>query len=125
MVVKRTFSKAIINNKNLSRGKTDLLILFLVDNQRDVLKVRARKGAGFVYLVCWWRAAFSKLLLHCPLFLFQIPGALHKMVSNKLLALQKGQDPSKIPGNSAHRALQSCAPKGEMPDAKKGGNNVS
>uniref|UniRef100_A0A8D2M1N5 DEP domain-containing protein 7 n=1 Tax=Zonotrichia albicollis TaxID=44394 RepID=A0A8D2M1N5_ZONAL len=65
MVVKRTFSKAIINNKNLSRGKTDLLILFLVDNQRDVLKV---------------------------------PGALHKMVSNKLLALQKGQDPSKIPG---------------------------
>ncbi|NXO72204.1 DEPD7 protein, partial [Phainopepla nitens] len=65
MVVKRTFSKAIINNKNLSRGKTDLLILFLVDNQRDVLK---------------------------------IPGALHKMVSNKLLALQKGQDPSKIPG---------------------------
>ncbi|XP_030805695.1 DEP domain-containing protein 7 isoform X2 [Camarhynchus parvulus] len=65
MVVKRTFSKAIINNKNLSRGKTDLLILFLVDNQRDVLK---------------------------------IPGALHKMVSNKLLALQKGQDPSKISG---------------------------
>ncbi|XP_009077643.1 PREDICTED: DEP domain-containing protein 7, partial [Acanthisitta chloris] len=65
MVVKRTFSKAIINNKNLSRGKTDLLILFLVDNQRDVLK---------------------------------IPGALHKMVSNKLLALQKGQDPNKITG---------------------------
>ncbi|NWI97456.1 DEPD7 protein, partial [Pitta sordida] len=65
MVVKRTFSKAIINNKNLSRGKTDLLILFLVDNQRDVLK---------------------------------IPGTLHKMVSNKLLALQTGQDPSKITG---------------------------
>ncbi|NXF03090.1 DEPD7 protein, partial [Smithornis capensis] len=67
MVVKRTFSKAIINNKNLSRGKTDLLILFLVDNQRDVLK---------------------------------IPGVLHKMVSNKLLALQTGQDPSKITGYS-------------------------
>ncbi|XP_068541180.1 DEP domain-containing protein 7 [Anas acuta] len=65
MVVKRTFSKAIINNKSLSRGKTDLLILFLVDHQRDVLK---------------------------------IPGTLHKMVSNKLLALQTGQDPSKITG---------------------------
>ncbi|XP_010226404.1 PREDICTED: DEP domain-containing protein 7 isoform X2 [Tinamus guttatus] len=38
MVVKRMFSKAIINNKTLSRGKTDLLILFLVDHQRDVLK---------------------------------------------------------------------------------------
>ncbi|KAM9373063.1 DEP domain-containing protein 7 [Phaethornis superciliosus] len=65
MVVKRTFSRAIINNKTLSRGKTDLLILFLVDHQRDVLK---------------------------------IPGTLHKMVSDKLLALQKGQDPSKITG---------------------------
>ncbi|POI28374.1 hypothetical protein CIB84_007876 [Bambusicola thoracicus] len=65
MVVKRTFSKAIINNKSLSRGKTDLLILFLVDHQKDVLK---------------------------------IPGTLHKMVSNKLMALQEGQDPSKITG---------------------------
>eukprot|EP00076_Gallus_gallus_P040862 XP_025006400.1 DEP domain-containing protein 7 isoform X2 [Gallus gallus] len=65
MVVKRTFSKAIINNKSLSRGKTDLLILFLVDHQKDVLK---------------------------------IPGTLHKMVSNKLMALQEGQDPSKIAG---------------------------
>uniref|UniRef100_A0A8C6ZBG0 DEP domain-containing protein 7 n=1 Tax=Nothoprocta perdicaria TaxID=30464 RepID=A0A8C6ZBG0_NOTPE len=65
MVVKRMFSKAIINNKTLSRGKTDLLILFLVDHQRDVLK---------------------------------IPGSLHKMVSNKLVAMQKGQDPSNITG---------------------------
>ncbi|XP_033007555.1 DEP domain-containing protein 7 isoform X2 [Lacerta agilis] len=38
MVVKRTFSKAIVNNKSLSKGKTDLLILFLVDYQKDVLK---------------------------------------------------------------------------------------
>lgn len=99
MVVKRTFSKAIINNKNLSRGKTDLLILFLVDNQRDVLKVRARKWPGFVYLVCSWGAAVALSSL------FQIPGALHKMVSDKLLALQKGQDPSKITGDTSHRAL--------------------
>ncbi|XP_062973394.1 DEP domain-containing protein 7 [Elgaria multicarinata webbii] len=59
MVVKRTFSKAIVNNKNLSKGKTDLLILFLVDYQKDVLK---------------------------------IPGTLHKMVSDKLVALQHGRD---------------------------------
>ncbi|KAF7245420.1 DEP domain-containing protein 7 [Varanus komodoensis] len=61
MAVKRVFSKAIVNNKNLSKGKTDLLILFLVDYQKDVLK---------------------------------IPGSLHKMVSDKLLAVQHGGDPS-------------------------------
>uniref|UniRef100_A0A670XZP5 DEP domain-containing protein 7 n=1 Tax=Pseudonaja textilis TaxID=8673 RepID=A0A670XZP5_PSETE len=59
MVVKRMFSKAIINNKTLSKGKTDLLILFLVDYQKDVLK---------------------------------ISGTLHKMVSEKLLAIQRGTD---------------------------------
>ncbi|KAJ7344509.1 hypothetical protein JRQ81_000459 [Phrynocephalus forsythii] len=59
MVVKRTFSKAIVNNKNLSKGKTDLLVLFLVDHQKDVLK---------------------------------IPGTLHKMVSDKLVAIQEGRD---------------------------------
>lgn len=61
MVVKRTFSKAIINNKSLSRGKTDLLILFLVDHQKDVLKVRARQRPD-LYLVCLCRIAFSNLL---------------------------------------------------------------
>ncbi|CAI5763483.1 domain-containing 7 [Podarcis lilfordi] len=59
MVVKRTFSKAIVNNRSLSKGKTDLLILFLVDYQKDVLK---------------------------------IPGTLHKMVSDKLVAIQQGKD---------------------------------
>ncbi|XP_072193282.1 T-complex protein 11-like protein 1 isoform X2 [Excalfactoria chinensis] len=63
MAVKRTFSTAIIKNKSLSRGKTDLLILFLVDHQKDVLK---------------------------------IPGILHNMVSNKLAALQEGQDPNNV-----------------------------
>ncbi|CAM4684952.1 DEP domain-containing protein 7 isoform X1 [Lepidochelys kempii] len=65
MVVKRTFSKAIVNNKTLSKGKTDLLILFLVDQQKDVLK---------------------------------IPATLHKMVSDKLMAVQQGQDPNKDTG---------------------------
>uniref|UniRef100_A0A8D0B230 DEP domain-containing protein 7 n=1 Tax=Salvator merianae TaxID=96440 RepID=A0A8D0B230_SALMN len=59
MVVKRIFSKAIVNNKALSKGKTDLLILFLIDYQKEVLK---------------------------------IPGTLHKMVSDKLVALQQGKD---------------------------------
>ncbi|KAJ6665130.1 hypothetical protein lerEdw1_005361 [Lerista edwardsae] len=59
MVVKRTFSKAIVNNKVLSKGKTDLLVLFLVDYQKDV---------------------------------FKIPGTLHKMVSDKLVAMQQGTD---------------------------------
>ncbi|XP_048339300.1 DEP domain-containing protein 7 [Sphaerodactylus townsendi] len=59
MVVKRHFSKAIVNNRILSKGKTDLLVLFLVDYQKDVLK---------------------------------IPGTLHKMVSDKLAALQQGKD---------------------------------
>ncbi|XP_028622664.1 DEP domain-containing protein 7 [Grammomys surdaster] len=65
MVVKRVFSKAIVNNKNLSKGKTDLLVLFLMDHQRDV---------------------------------FKIPGTLHKIVSVKLLAIQKGSDPNKDTG---------------------------
>ncbi|XP_060117085.1 DEP domain-containing protein 7 [Heteronotia binoei] len=65
MVVKRLFSKAIVNNKTLSKGKTDLLVLFLVDYQKDVLK---------------------------------IPGTLHKMVSEKLVALQQGKDSSLCSG---------------------------
>ncbi|XP_004585480.2 DEP domain-containing protein 7 [Ochotona princeps] len=65
MVVKRIFSKAIVDNKNLSKGKTDLLVLFLMDHQKDV---------------------------------FKIPGTLHKIVSIKLLAIQKGRDPNKDAG---------------------------
>ncbi|XP_029438768.1 DEP domain-containing protein 7 isoform X2 [Rhinatrema bivittatum] len=58
MVVKRKFVRAIVHNKNLSKGKTDLLLLFLLDHQRDV---------------------------------FKIPGALHKMVSDRLMAIQQGR----------------------------------
>ncbi|XP_062054027.1 DEP domain-containing protein 7 isoform X1 [Lepus europaeus] len=65
MVVKRIFSKAIVDNKNLSKGKTDLLVLFLMDHQKDV---------------------------------FKIPGTLHKIVSIKLMAIQKGRDPNKDAG---------------------------
>ncbi|XP_049745545.1 DEP domain-containing protein 7 [Elephas maximus indicus] len=65
MVVKRIFSKAIVDNKNLSKGKTDLLVLFLMDHQKDV---------------------------------FKIPGTLHKIVSDKLMAIQEGRDPNSETG---------------------------
>ncbi|KAM9220490.1 DEP domain-containing protein 7 [Dugong dugon] len=39
MVVRRIFAKAIVDNKNLSKGKTDLLVLFLMDHQKDVFKI--------------------------------------------------------------------------------------
>ncbi|XP_059832082.1 DEP domain-containing protein 7 isoform X2 [Hypanus sabinus] len=41
IVMKRTFSKAIVFNKNLPKGKADLLVLFLLDHQKDVFKVPA------------------------------------------------------------------------------------
>ncbi|XP_013910137.1 PREDICTED: DEP domain-containing protein 7 isoform X1 [Thamnophis sirtalis] len=75
MIVKRMFSKAIINNKTLSKGKTDLLILFLVDYQKDVLK---------------------------------ISGTLHKMVSDKLLAIQRGTDSSLNIGYTFCQRLDEC-----------------
>lgn len=62
MVVKRIFSRAIVDNKNLSKGKTDLLVLLLMDHQKDV---------------------------------FKIPGTLHKIVTVKLKAIQKGRDPNR------------------------------
>ncbi|XP_017914759.1 PREDICTED: DEP domain-containing protein 7 isoform X1 [Capra hircus] len=65
MVVKRIFSKAIVHNKSLSKGKTDLLVLFLMDHQKDV---------------------------------FKIPGTLHKIVSVKLMDIQKGRDPNRDTG---------------------------
>ncbi|XP_069821890.1 DEP domain-containing protein 7 [Dendropsophus ebraccatus] len=65
MTVKRKFSKAVVNNKNLSKGKSDLLVLFLLDHHKDV---------------------------------FKIPGTLHKMVSEKLAAIQQGKDPDKDTG---------------------------
>ncbi|XP_069758503.1 DEP domain-containing protein 7 isoform X2 [Narcine bancroftii] len=41
IVMKRTFGKAIVFNKNLPKGKADLLVLFLLDHQKDVFKVPA------------------------------------------------------------------------------------
>ncbi|XP_053305260.1 DEP domain-containing protein 7 [Spea bombifrons] len=65
MAVKRMFSRAIVNHKHLSKGKADLMVLFLMDHHKDV---------------------------------FKIPGTLHKMVSDKLVAIQQGKDPDKDTG---------------------------
>ncbi|XP_006642691.1 DEP domain-containing protein 7 isoform X2 [Lepisosteus oculatus] len=39
MAVKRSFTKAIVSSKNLAKGKVDLLVLFLLDNQKDAFKI--------------------------------------------------------------------------------------
>ncbi|KAK6472577.1 DEP domain-containing protein 7-like isoform X1 [Huso huso] len=39
MAVKRAFTKAIVCHKSLAKGKVDLLVLFLLDNQKDVFKI--------------------------------------------------------------------------------------
>ncbi|XP_028649714.2 DEP domain-containing protein 7 isoform X1 [Erpetoichthys calabaricus] len=39
MAVKRAFSKAIVKHKSLAKGKVDFLVLFLLDNQKDVFKI--------------------------------------------------------------------------------------
>ncbi|KAJ8281350.1 hypothetical protein GJAV_G00066590 [Gymnothorax javanicus] len=39
MAVKRAFSRAIVHRKHLAKGKVDLLVLFMMDNHREVFKV--------------------------------------------------------------------------------------
>ncbi|KAM4617700.1 DEP domain-containing protein 7 [Discoglossus pictus] len=41
MSVKRMFCRAMVSAKSLSKGKSDLLILFLLDHHKDVLKIPA------------------------------------------------------------------------------------
>ncbi|KAM9817298.1 DEP domain-containing protein 7 [Neosynchiropus ocellatus] len=67
MAVKRSFSSAIVYSRRLSKGKVDLMVLFMMDN-------------------------------HCDLF--KIPVSLHKMVSDRIINIVKGQDTSTITGAS-------------------------
>ncbi|KAJ8248945.1 hypothetical protein GJAV_G00229490 [Gymnothorax javanicus] len=39
MAVKRAFSRAIVHGRHLAKGKVDLLVLFLMDNHREVFKI--------------------------------------------------------------------------------------
>ncbi|XP_053721870.1 DEP domain-containing protein 7 isoform X1 [Synchiropus splendidus] len=67
MAVKRTFSSAIVYSRRLSKGKVDLMVLFMMDN-------------------------------HCDLF--KIPVSLHKMVSDRIINIVKGQDTNTVTGAS-------------------------
>ncbi|XP_034044672.1 DEP domain-containing protein 7 [Thalassophryne amazonica] len=72
MAVKRSFSSAIIYSTKLSKGKVDLMVLFMIDN-------------------------------HCDLF--KIPVVLHKMVSDKLTNIVKGNNPDTITGSTYCRRV--------------------
>lgn len=39
MIVKRTFSKAILNHRCLQKDKADLLVLFMMDNHHKAFQV--------------------------------------------------------------------------------------
>ncbi|XP_049418813.1 DEP domain-containing protein 7 [Epinephelus fuscoguttatus] len=39
MAVKRSFSSAIVFSRRLSKGKVDLMVLFMMDNHRDLFKI--------------------------------------------------------------------------------------
>lgn len=39
MAVKRSFSSAIVYSSRLSKGKVDLMVLFMMDNHCDLFKV--------------------------------------------------------------------------------------
>lgn len=67
MAVKRSFSSAIVYSRRLSKGKVDLMVLFMVDN-------------------------------HCDLF--KIPVSLHKLVSDRITSIMKGNDPNVTAGSA-------------------------
>uniref|UniRef100_A0A672R9N1 DEP domain containing 7 n=2 Tax=Sinocyclocheilus grahami TaxID=75366 RepID=A0A672R9N1_SINGR len=39
VVVKKTFTRAVIQSKSLTKGKTDLLMLFMLDNHQEIFKI--------------------------------------------------------------------------------------
>lgn len=43
MAVKRAFSSAIVYSRRLSKGKVDLMVLFMVDSHCDLFKVSGRR----------------------------------------------------------------------------------
>ncbi|XP_035769791.1 DEP domain-containing protein 7-like [Neolamprologus brichardi] len=60
LAVKRSFSRAILHSKALSKEKEDLMLVFMLSNVKEI---------------------------------FKIPGALHKVVSDKLACLVQGKQP--------------------------------
>lgn len=122
MAVKRSFSSAIVYSRRLSKGKVDLMVLFMVDNHCDLFKVSRPHGTAdscFVFL-CFkkhnqfktsWRQRGPSAL--CSRFLKQIPVSLHKLVSDRIMSIMKGNDPNLTTGwptlpSSLPRYLRTC-----------------
>lgn len=51
-MVKKSFSKAIINNKSLSNDKEDLMVVFMLSNIKDIFKVKGSASAHTVPAIC-------------------------------------------------------------------------
>ncbi|XP_028814339.1 DEP domain-containing protein 7-like isoform X2 [Denticeps clupeoides] len=67
MAVKRAFSRAIVNYRCLSKGKSDLLVLFMLDNNHDIFKglhfafttqtLALRKGLSHPQMLSFWHCS--------------------------------------------------------------------
>lgn len=90
MAVKRSFSRAIVYSRRLSKGKVDLMVLFMMDNHCDLFKVSASRLAH----VCVETAYNFAPLTH------QIPVSLHQLVSSRLMNMVNGKDPDMATGSN-------------------------
>lgn len=88
MAVKRSFSSAIVYSRRLSKGKVDLMVLFMMDNHCDLFKVSAPRLPH----VCLEPACNFAPLTQ------QIPVSLHQLVSNRIMNMVKGKDPDMATG---------------------------
>lgn len=99
MAVKRSFSSAIVYSRRLSKGKVDLMVLFMVDNHCDLFKV-----SGPMKRQLNTKDSFEPLTenvdhpFFVPIFPKQIPVSLHKLVSDRIMSIMKGNDPNVTAG---------------------------
>lgn len=107
MAVKRSFSSAIVYSRRLSKGKVDLMVLFMVDNHCDLFKVSGPMKRQLYNRRLFLKATqpVSNLLrenvdhpFFVPIFPKQIPVSLHKLVSDRIMSIMKGNDPNVTTG---------------------------
>lgn len=96
MAVKRSFSSAIVYSRRLSKGKVDLMVLFMVDNHCDLFKVRF-SFHRYNQFEASSRECGSTVVCFC--FRQQIPVSLHKLVSDRIMSIMKGNDPNLTTGS--------------------------
>lgn len=113
MAVKRSFSSAIVHSRRLSKGKVDLMVLFMVDNHCDLFKVSGPMKRRLYTEDCF--TPLGENLDHAffvPIFPKQIPVSLHKLVSDRIMSIMRGNDPNVATGSpillSLHAALVFC-----------------